>query len=185
MGPSSSDRDLVLRAQPTESMCALLRYWLQLRGDDDVPSRAKLDPVMQVPRLVANLALLRVAPPSPEFRVIGSHIVHWARRDLTGRRIDEETFPGDATRMCHQLSSIAQGRRPLAFSIGYGPLRLVARCTIGLPFAEPDRSVRDVLVGVFFDGLDRPVSARQPAATAAEIDVASLIAELQGQPSRE
>jgi hypothetical protein len=166
-------------------MRALLQYWLQLRGDDDVPSRAKLDPVIQVPRLVANLALVRLAPPPPEFRVIGSDIVHWARRDLSGRRIDEETFPGDATRMCHQLSVIAQERRPLAFSIGYGPLRLVARCMIGLPFAEPDQSIRDVLVGVFFDGLDRPVIARQPPAKAAEIDVASLIAELKGQPSRE
>jgi hypothetical protein len=161
-------------------MRALLQYWLQLRGDDDVPLRTKLDPVLQLPRLVANLAVVRLAPAPPEFRIIGTEIVRWARRDLTGRRIDDATFPHEATRMCGQLALVAHERRPVAFSIGYGPLRVIARCMIGLPFAEPDRSIRDVLVGVFFDGLDREVSAKQQAPKAAEIDVTSLIAELQG-----
>jgi hypothetical protein len=164
---------------------ALLRYWLHLRGDHDVPRRADLDPVLQAPRLVANLALLRMDPPAPFFRVIGSDIVRWAKRDLTGRVISDETFPGEAARMCKQLGFVARERRPLGFTVGYGPLRTIARCVIGLPFAEPDGRVRDILVGVFFDGREGDIFTELPAPQTAEIDVVALIAELKAESARE
>ncbi|GIL40501.1 PAS domain-containing protein [Roseiterribacter gracilis] len=166
------------RAPPTESLRALLRYWLQLRGDARVPPRAKLDPVVDAPRLVANLALLRIDPAPPVFRVVGSDIVRWAKRDLTGRVIDERSFPGEAARMCKQLGFVASERRPLGFTVGYGPLRSIARSVIGLPFAEPDGRVRDILVGVFFDGHEGDFSDL-PAPQTEEIDVVSLLRELQ------
>ncbi len=152
----------MFRTQPTESLRALLQYWLQLRAAADVPLRTSLDPVVQVPRLVANLALLRLDPPAPFFRVVGTDIVRWAKRDLTGRVINEETFPGEAAGMCKQLGNVARERRPLGFTVGYGPLRTVARCVIGLPFAEPDGRVRDVLVGVFLTGVKATSSPNCP-----------------------
>lgn len=166
------------RAQPTESLRALLAYWLQLRGERDVPLRASLDPVCQVPRLVANLALLRLEPQAPVFRVIGSDIVRWAKRDLTGRRVDEASFPGESVRMCRQLAYVSHERRPLGFTVGYGPLRSMARSVIGLPFADSDDAVRDILVGVFFDGREGEFG-ELPAPQTAEIDVAAILAELQ------
>jgi hypothetical protein len=81
--------------------------------------------------------------------------------------------------MCKQLGYVARERRPLGFTVGYGPLRSIARCVVGLPFAEPDGRVRDVLVGVFFDGREGNLFPDLPAPQMEEIDVAALIADLQ------
>jgi hypothetical protein len=72
---------------PEERWKALYRYWLSKHVNGQPPSRADLDPVIEVPRLIANLMILDVGPAGYKYRVVGSEVVSRIGMDVTGRSI--------------------------------------------------------------------------------------------------
>jgi hypothetical protein len=64
----------------------LYRYWLSKHAEGQAPARGDLDPVVEIPRLVANLMILEVMADGYEYRLVGSEIVMLAGVDLTNRR---------------------------------------------------------------------------------------------------
>jgi hypothetical protein len=63
----------------------LYHYWLSKHVDDKVPSRADIDPVIDIPQLVKNLILLD-AKNEFTYRLIGSEAVERHGMDMTGRK---------------------------------------------------------------------------------------------------
>ena len=64
----------------------LYRYWLSKHVDGRPPARGDLDPVIDVPRLVANLMILEVVSDGYEYRLVGSEVVLLTGADLTNKR---------------------------------------------------------------------------------------------------
>jgi hypothetical protein len=73
-----------LEAEPWRQ---LYRYWLSKHVDGRPPARSELDPITEIPRLVANLMILEVLPDGYEYRLVGSEIVALTGLDLTNKRV--------------------------------------------------------------------------------------------------
>lgn len=77
----------------------LLAYWRSKRGERDVPRRDTLDPVLEIPSLLAHLILVDVEDQDRyRFRLIGSQVVERAGRNATGRLIDGTLYDDDTLR---------------------------------------------------------------------------------------
>jgi hypothetical protein len=72
-------------AASAEPWQELYRYWLSKHADGQPPARGDLDPVTEIPRMVANLMILEVMAEGYEYRLVGSEIVALAGVDLTNR----------------------------------------------------------------------------------------------------
>jgi hypothetical protein len=69
----------------------VLAYWLYKAGDRPMPSRADLDPVIDLPKLAQQLFLVDVeqAPTRFRFRLVGTGVADHVGRDMTGKYLDE------------------------------------------------------------------------------------------------
>jgi hypothetical protein len=72
--------------EPAEPWQELYRYWLSKHADSRLPARGDLDPITEIPRLVANLMILEVVADGYQYRLVGSEIVALAGVDLTNGR---------------------------------------------------------------------------------------------------
>jgi hypothetical protein len=143
---------------------ALHRYWESIRPRDGVlPARRHFDPV-DIPELLPNIWMIDVqrAPLRFRFRLVGTEIVKFTGRDVTGRWLDE-VFPGyQASDAFRVHSAVAEGGRP-----GYrkgGMISNPGRSDSGgerlyLPFAEDGEQVDILLVMTLYSG--EPPRARR------------------------
>jgi len=63
----------------------LYRYWLGKHRDGRPPSIKDFDPVVEIPRLVSAVVLLKPVDDSYRYRLVGSEIVDRFGVGLTGR----------------------------------------------------------------------------------------------------
>ena len=70
----------------------LFLYWEEKRDHRPAPSRDDIDPAQMV-EFLPNVFLIDVeeAPRRYRVRLMGTALVHWSGRDLTGRHVDEMT----------------------------------------------------------------------------------------------
>ena len=73
-------------SQEAEPWRELYRYWLSKSVDGRPPARGDLDPVTEIPHLVAHLMILEVMPDGYEYRLVGTEIVALTGIDLTNKR---------------------------------------------------------------------------------------------------
>lgn len=144
---------------------ALFRYWesIRPRGAESglLPGRRHLDPV-DIPELLPNIWMIDVArdaqaggTPRFRFRLVGTEIVKFTGRDVTGRWLDE-TYPGytesDAFRFHRR---VAEGDLPDYRRSGVlsNPGRdYVEAERLYLPLADDGRTVDILLVMTLYHG---------------------------------
>jgi hypothetical protein len=63
----------------------LLAYWRDRHVDGRQPSRADIDPPVDLPQLLPNLMLFEIADETFRVRLVGSEVTRRAGMDLTGR----------------------------------------------------------------------------------------------------
>src|ERR1700761_6982616 len=63
----------------------LHRYWLAKHADGRPPARADIDPITEIPRLVANLMIVDDAGDDFIYRFVGTEVVTQTGEDMTGR----------------------------------------------------------------------------------------------------
>jgi hypothetical protein len=135
----------------------LHRYWLLKHRDGRPPSRKDLDPLIEIPALVANLVLLDVEGDSYRYRLVGTEVVKRAGTDMTGRMIGLSVTAPELRDQWHlALDSVAAEQKPQLF-LSKMPEGVTARyVTIMLPLVASSGITEKILIGLFFDGYVPP-----------------------------
>jgi hypothetical protein len=136
---------------------ALYRYWLLKHREGRPPSRNDLDPLIEIPSLVANLVLLDLVDGSFRYRLVGTEVVRRAGTDMTGKMIGLTiTLPEMRDQWRTALDSVAHGQKPQLF-LSKMPEGVTARyVTLMLPLVTPSGDTEMILAGIFFDGYVPP-----------------------------
>ena len=137
---------------PDERWRELYQYWRAKHVGGRPPARQDIDPVVDIPRLVANLVLMDIEGDNYRYRVAGSDIEARAGVALAGRVIGlPDTLP----------KVLADWRRILDITRDDGkahlyysrmPDHLIAKyVTLVLPLVDRSGAIEKLLVGSFYD----------------------------------
>lgn len=163
MGHGAGD---AFRAQlPFPEQRALYDLWLELKGDEDMPPRARVSPVRlraHLPRI--SLAELRPPPAFLRFRLAGTALRDIYGCDLTGRTLQDPLFAGSRAHWQKVCKTMQTQRRPMAGMLrGPAPERdHLVLFWMRLPLAAADG-------GIVMLGLDMAMSARRVDAELPEL----------------
>ncbi|HTJ65145.1 MAG TPA: PAS domain-containing protein [Alphaproteobacteria bacterium] len=144
-------------AQETEPWRELHRYWLAKHVDGRPPARGDLDPVIEIPRLVANLMILEVVPGGYEYRLVGSEIVAAAGVDLTNKRAGTGLrFATVAAAWLDALDFVKTNRTPRLLYSHLGTEIPAINTLLLLPLHTPDGEKTKILGALFRQGAFDP-----------------------------
>ncbi len=103
MGPQFGD----------ERLARLYRYWWQKRGGAVAPHRSDLNPE-EIPDLLPIMHLIDVRwePLSFRHRLVGTEIVEWLERDVTGKEVTTELYGEASAEVLATLEQLAREVRP-------------------------------------------------------------------------
>lgn len=131
------------------SWADLLTYWRSKHAGGLPPSRARLDPVAEIPRLVRSLMLIDRPTEGYRFRLIGSEIVTRAGGDGTGKLVKDAPYPAAILDpWTASMDSAAQTGEPQLTRLhmkGGGSI-----LTLMLPLASTDGGMIEMLLGGAF-----------------------------------
>jgi hypothetical protein len=157
----------------SDDAAQLLAYW-QAKARGGVPVRRSLDPVIEIPQLVASTFLLDRIGTRWRYRVVGTKIVRQVGRDVTGRWFD--TLEAEAAPFALEwFERIRQERRPLHFHGAASSGAARRSSTVELLYlplsAAPGGPVTQLFGGMWFpsDWKDGPLS-RWRTVSASTID---------------
>jgi len=145
----------------------LYSYWLDHHVDGRPPSRADIDPPLEIPRLLANLMLIDIEPTGFRSRLSGSELTRRAGIDRTGEIIDPARAP---SKRGHEfvafLGKVVETRSPVLYRVGPSARNVDGATVLLMPLAGSDESVGMILGGIFYDpGLIRdPTLTWEPGA---------------------
>jgi hypothetical protein len=139
----------------TNNMAAwekLYRYWVSKCSDGRPPSRPDIDPLVEIPELVANILLLDILPDGYRFRLVGSaNTLRWGL-EPTGRRVDEPFNVTVRDYLVPMYDLVAKDLRPRI---------IVARMTEGshakyllimMPLIDAEGKAEYLFGGSFYEG---------------------------------
>jgi hypothetical protein len=130
----------------------LYSYWRDGHRDGLPPSRADLDPPLQIPELLPNLFLMELTGTHFRVRLVGSDIVSRAGRDNTGQILDPKATPARAIpAFTILLRRVADTCTPLLYSAGRGTLTNFGAIGILLPLVDRTRKIEMVMGGLFYE----------------------------------
>lgn len=129
-------------------------YWQRLQGKRGLPAKSQVD-IADVPRLAANLMLLRVTydPLDFEYRIVGDEIAV-RLGSVKGRRVREAALINVDTSAYRNYCAVVEARRP-QFLEGWAPIsfrgeerHLLSR--VHCPLSEDGRTIDHILSCVSF-----------------------------------
>lgn len=146
----------MVRMTKEEPWKVLHRYWLLKHRDGRPPSRGDLDPLIDIPSLVANLVLLEPVDGSFRYRLVGTEVVKRSGMDMTGQMIGLTiTLPEMRDQWRLALDAVSEGQKPQLF-LSKMPEGVTARyVTLMLPLVSQGVTEM-ILAGIFFDGYVPP-----------------------------
>ena len=129
----------------------LYSYWRGRHADGHPPSRADIDPPIDIPKLLPNLIIFDRVDGHFRVRLAGSEVVRRGGRDATGRILDRDmvTYDGIITLIGLLERVIATGE-PVIYSVARGSDTAFGAIAILLPLSGADGKPEMVLGGVFF-----------------------------------
>jgi hypothetical protein len=144
-------------AREAEPWRQLHRYWLSKHVDGRPPARGDLDPVTEIPRLVANLMILEVMPDGYEYRLVGSEIVALAGADLTNKRAGSgPRFAAVSAVWLDALDFVKTNRTPRLLFSHLGTEIPAINMVLLLPLHTPDGERMKILGALFRQGAFDP-----------------------------
>jgi hypothetical protein len=127
-------------------------YWRDSHRDGKPPSRADLDPPVQIPALLPNLFLMELVDAYFRVRLVGSDIVRRAGRDSTGQLLDPKVMPARAIpAFSILLRRVAETRVPLLYSAGPGTMTNFSAIGSLMPLVDRTDAVEMILGGLFYE----------------------------------
>ena len=145
----------------------LYYYWLDHHVSGRPPSRADIDPPLEIPGLLPNLMLVGVEPAGFRTRLAGSELTCRAGIDRTGQIIDPaRSSSGRGYEFVALLSKVVETRSPVLYRVGASDRNAIGAMVLLLPVVGANDTVEIVLGGIFYDpGITRdPTLKWQPGA---------------------
>ncbi len=132
-------------------------YWLAKHVDGRPPSRADLDPPLEIPRLVKQIMLVDTTDGELRYRLIGSSVAAGMQMDPTGKIAGATGYTspevGEAWRS--MLAAVRDEKKPLLVITSLPGADVAMNHCIALPLVAPDGHVEQVMVGIFYGGYAR------------------------------
>lgn len=129
----------------------LHQYWLSKHAGDRIPSRADLDPIIDIPHLAKNLILLD-ARDKFVYRLVGSEVVERHGMDMTGRRSGTSgRAPKAISEWLAALDYVSREQKPRLLVSRVGNDEIARNVMLLLPLADRDGRIEMILVGSFYN----------------------------------
>ena len=135
----------------------LHRYWLSKHIDGRPPARGDIDPITEVPRIVANMMLIDATGDGYVYRFVGTEVVSQTGQDMTGQNVGlSRKYAFVQTEWMAALDFVRQNRQPRLLTYRFAGQVDSRQLVLILPlYAEPG-SVFKILGGSFFNGYYPP-----------------------------
>ena len=142
------------------SWSTLYRYWLSKHVDGRPPSRKDIDPLIEIPSLIANLMLIAIEPAGYRNQLIGTAIVNRVGHDDTGRLIDRALFgPTSLPAWLALMDKVTRTQRPQRVKVRIAPSEKERMLTLMLPLVGRDGQTEGIFSGCFFEGSAEPLGS--------------------------
>ena len=129
----------------------LHEYWLSKHVDGRVPSRADVDPIIDIPQLVKNLILID-ARDSFTYRLVGSEVVERHGMNMTGRLSGTSgQNPKAIAEWRAAVDYVATEVKPRLLVSRIGDNDIARNVMLLLPLADPECKIEMLLVGSFYN----------------------------------
>ena len=131
----------------------LLVYWQAKHVDDRPPRRQDIDPVVDLPRLAANLLIADVVPEGYRYRLVGSAVVERHQEEMTGKLAGSSKFTQRVRpQLLENFDAVRDEQMPRLLKSGVSAASGHATAmTIVLPLVANTGETEKLLVGVFYD----------------------------------
>lgn len=132
----------------------LYEYWVEKRGERDMPARANIDP-LDITYIVGNVIMVDVIEGDPlrfRIRLHGTNLAQRVGYELTGKMLDELPINDFRALAQQSFSWVANKRQPLHSrrdQIIDG--RFAKYETVIMPLSDDGERVNRLLVGLIYD----------------------------------
>jgi hypothetical protein len=151
---SASETGTVPHEEPWRQ---LHRYWLSKHIGNRPPARSEIEPVYEIPRLVANLMIIDATEDDFVYRFVGTEVVEQAGEDMTGRGVGtSRKYSGIRSTWLAALEFVRLHRRPRLMICRFGSQIGARQVLLLLPLSPTPGGVFKILGGSFFDGYFPP-----------------------------
>jgi hypothetical protein len=153
MVAESTDGSSVVGVRLSEPWRLLHRYWLSKHVDGRPPARADIDPITEIPRLVANLMIIDAMEDEFVYRFVGTEVVAQTGEDMTGRPVGISRKYGPIrSTWVGALEFVKRNRQPRLLIYRFGPQVNARQAVLLLPLSAAPGGVFKILGGAFADG---------------------------------
>jgi hypothetical protein len=142
---------------PSEPWRQLHRYWLSKHVDGRPPARADIDPVTEIPRLVANMMIIDAVDDDFVYRFVGTEVVEQTGEDMTGRSVGmSRKYASIRSTWVAALEFVRLNRQPRLLIYRFGPQVDAKQAVLLMPLHAAPGAVFKILGGAFSDGYFPP-----------------------------
>jgi hypothetical protein len=129
----------------------LYQYWQSKWVDGRPPSRADIDPVIDIPQLAKNLILIDVRNDFT-YRLVGSEVVERHGLDMTGRRAGSSGMDSNAlAEWSREIAYVSRELKPRLLVSRIGSDSIAKNIMLVLPLVGADGTIEMILVGSFYN----------------------------------
>jgi hypothetical protein len=132
-------------------------YWLSKHVDGRPPARADIDPVTEIPRLVANMMIIDAVDNDFVYRFVGTEVVEQAGEDMTGRSVGmSRKYAPTRSVWLTALEFVRRNRQPQLLIHRLGPQTNARQAVLLMPLYAAPGAVFKILGGSFPGGSFAP-----------------------------
>ena len=150
----------MVNAQETPPWDELYRYWLDRHANGKPPTRAAIDPMIDLHHMASNLILIDVLSGRSEYRLVGSQVVNHFGVDHTGKLVG--TSGVDQTQVVawrKMVEYVASQDKPFMMASHYPGASRAKVIALLLPLTPEADGIGKLFGATFFDQPFPDVSA--------------------------
>ncbi len=136
----------------------LYRYWLDRHAGGKPPTRAAIDPMIDLHHMASNLMLIDILPDRSEYRLVGSQVVRHFGVDYTGKLVGASGELRVATWRKAVEYADSQGK-PVMLASHYPGAGRAKAVALLLPLTPEADGIGKLFGAIFFDQPFPDVSA--------------------------
>ncbi len=143
------------KAEPWEN---LYSYWLSKHVAGRPPERRDIDPIIEIPQLVANLLIIEAGPDGYRYRLAGSEVVAHDGRDMTGLSAGyrSKRYGHLVDEWIETLDFVRRTQTPRVIFAHFPQETNVKNIVLLLPLHATPGETEQILVGSFYKGRFEP-----------------------------
>jgi hypothetical protein len=153
----------------------LHRYWLSRHVGGRPPSRAEIDPPIDLPKLAGNLTIMDITPDGYHYRLFGSAIANRNGREMTGKILSyDRPYPDAIVQFRDALGAVVKTGRPSMLIARLPGATQPDHVLLALPLVQPGGALTQIIAGFFYDSRvdpNAPIQGIEPAEVRFAADV--------------